>query len=262
VGEDRLEGRLMALWCRDLPTVTPRQAAVPKPVTLIVPFYENPQFLADQIAIWQGYRPELAALLRIIVVDDGSPTTAAAEVARRQDPHRRLNLRVFRIGVDIRWNWLAARNIGFHHAADGWCLVTDIDHVVPEATLERCLQDAHDPAVVYAFARREHTGQRIHPHSASFLMTRTLFWRIGGYDEALSGYYGTDGEFRRRVAKAAPLQLLPYALVRHEFVADSSTRRYLRKQPEDARVRQLVAARRTGWKPRALSFPYEDQTPC
>lgn len=249
----------MALWCRDLPLVTVARSRVPKPVTLIVPYYCNPVFLARQLDHWLTFGA-LREHLAIIIVDDGSPETPAADVVARQSPSHRRQVRVFRIEEDRRWNWLAARNIGFHHASEGWCLVTDIDHLVPKDTLEACLYGVHDTRVAYAFARREHTGAAIHPHSASFLLTRALFWQTGGYDEALSGYYGSDGEFRKRLARIAPLKVLTDTLIRYERVGDSSTTRYLRKQPEDAAVRRLVAARTVDWRPRVLSFPYTEVT--
>ena len=67
-------------------------------------------------------------------------------------------IRLFRIREDRRWNWLAARNRGAHEAADGWLLMTDMDHVIPEATMAAVVTGAHDPAVIYGFRRRESTG--------------------------------------------------------------------------------------------------------
>ncbi len=238
-------------WCADLPRA---RVAVgqPKPVTLIIPYYDNPNFLQTQAEVWRAYPSDLAARLTVIVVDDGSPTPA---VMPRGLP---CAVRLFRIAVDVRWNWLAARNIGAHHAEDGWLLLTDMDHVLPVETLRAVQMGQHDPCVVYAFARREHTGEPRSPHSASFLMTRAMFWQIGGYDEALSGHYGTDGEYRRQIVRQAPIHVLPDALVRHEHVGDSSTARYARKQPVDANVRRLVASRGPDWRPRVLSFPYAE----
>lgn len=249
----------MALWCRDFPTVSVPQGAGNKPFTLILPYYENPQFLKTQIGWWNTFSETLRHYVRAIVVDDGSPS-APAEPIVKANPAR-IPLSLFRIGPDIRWNWLAARNIGAHHAKDGWLLLTDIDHVLPASTAEALIYGKHDPAVVYAFSRIEHTGEPASPHSASFFMTKQMFWKIGGYDETLSGFYGTDGDYRRRLAKHAKIQILEDRLIRHEYQGDSSTTAYLRKQPEDSAVKALVAKRGKGWTPKVLSFPYAQVFP-
>jgi glycosyltransferase involved in cell wall biosynthesis len=244
------------LWCAAFPTVTVPHSDMAKPVTVVVPYYENPQFFKTQLTHWSLLADDLLAHVRFIVVDDGSPDQPLTV----GDGVQGVKLRVFRILVDVRWNWLAARNIGMHHAEDGWCLLTDIDHIIPETTFRRVVYGQHEPDVIYAFSRAEHTGEPINPHSASFLMTRKTFWKVGGYDEALSGHYGTDGDFRRRCAAVAPFEILSDRLIRHEYQGDSSTARYQRKQPEDAAVRGIVASRGKGWRPKVLSFPYEEVT--
>lgn len=241
----------MALWCRHLKTAAVEHGTIPKRLTLVLPFYDNHAFLQTQLRRWAAWPQSASEHVEVIIVDDGSPMPLSITAPP-------VRLRQFRIDVDVRWNWLAARNIGAHHAAGEWLLLTDMDHVVPNDTLWSVIFSQHDPKVVYAFSRREHTGQIVNPHSASFLMTKALFWKIGGYDEALSGFYGTDGEYRRRVAARARMQILPDYLERHEYVDDSSTSRYKRKQPEDARVRQLIAARTKTWFPKTLSFPYHE----
>jgi hypothetical protein len=251
---------MKGLWCANIPTVTVPMGETPKPLTLILPYYENRAFFGAQIVHWRTMPDPLRKHLSVIVVDDGSPYHPAEDVLSQFPPCS--FLRLFRIEVDIRWNWLAARNIGAHYARDGWLLLTDMDHVLPIATLQALIYGQHDPSLVYVFHRTEHTGERITPHSASFFMTRKTFWKIGGYDEALSGHYGTDGEFRHRLAKVAGMRLLTQHLERHEYQGDSSTLRYKRKQPEDAGVRRIVAARRAGWTPTTLSFPYHEVTPA
>lgn len=239
-------------WAARLPRVTVPRGVTPKALTFIYPYYENAQFLRAQWRTWHGYAADLRQHVSAIVVDDGSPTPAVLP----EDPP--FPVRLFRIGVDIRWNWLAARNIGAHHASDGWLLLTDMDHVVPEDTLRGLVYGQHDPGVIYVFSRREHTGEPVAPHSASFFMTKAMFWTIGGYDERLSGFYGTDGLYRRRAQAIASLQILSDALVRHEFQADSSTTRYQRKQPIDASLPAVAAACQNGSGRKTLSFPYQE----
>jgi hypothetical protein len=255
----------MALWCRDFPTVSVPQGIGNKSFTVVLPYFENPQFLRQQIGWWGTYSETLRHYVVAIVVDDGSPS-APAEPIVRANPAR-IPLSLYRIGADVRWNWLAARNIGAHHAKvmdhDGnvWLLLTDMDHVLPASTAESLMYGKHDPNVVYAFSRIEHTGEPASPHSASFFMTKQMFWKIGGYDETLSGFYGTDGDYRRRLAQHAKIQILEDRLIRHEHQGDSSTTKYLRKQPEDAAVKSIIAKRGKGWKPKVLSFPYEQVFP-
>jgi hypothetical protein len=244
-------------WCAALPVVDIAQGTHPKPLTLVLPYYENAVFLQErQIPQWTNYPEPWRAYLSAILVDDGStdhPLDAALSAHYPPFP-----IRSFRIEVDVRWNWLAARNVAMHRAPDGWCLLTDMDHVVPQMTIQRVLFGQHDPAIIYGFSRQEWTGETIAPHPNSWLMTRAMFWKIGGYDETLSGYYGTDGDYRRRCAAAAPIQILTDPLIRYEWVGDSSTTRYLRKQPEDAAVKRIVAARGKHWRPKTLSFPYRE----
>lgn len=241
----------------DAPMCRPGRALRKKELTLIYPYYENPSFLNCQIENWSKYPQDVLDRITVIVVDDGSPRSPARAALRNPD-ELPFAFRLFRIDVDVRWNWLAARNIGLHHAKDDWCLLTDMDHVLsPHAALD-IIESEHDGNTIYRFTRRECTGELIHPHPNSMLMTRSMFWRVGGYDETLSGHYGTDGDWRRRCAATAQIRTLPTELIRWEHVGDSSTTDYQRKQPMDANKRKLLAQRRPGWRPKTLSFPYHE----
>jgi hypothetical protein len=250
----------MGLWCKDLPFVTVEQSRVPKDVTLVVPYYESPYFFAQQLSAWTRIAWQMALRVSFIVVDDGSPKHPAKVVVDSVGEVRPTLFKLFRIDQDVPWNWLAARNIGAHEARDGWLLLTDMDHVVPSETINSVVHGVHRIDTIYGFSRREHTGKPAQPHANSFLMTRKMYWeQFGGYDETLSGHYGTNGDAYRRMWKVAPMAILTDQLVRHEFVADSSTTQFKRKLPEDAAaVSKLVRARGHGWKPKTLSFAYHE----
>ncbi len=207
--------------------------------------------------MWHGFPDDLKVNLRVIIVDDASPERPAVEAIA--DLAHPFPIKLYRIEEDKRWNWIAARNVAMKETRDGWHLTTDIDHFVNEALARSLVYGEHHEACVYKFARREHTGQRIKPHSNSYFLTREMYWRIGGHDESFSGFYGSDGDHRRRVERTAPVVMLPDELVRYEYVGDSSTTVFQRKTREDAAHRaSIIAARQPGWKPKTLSFPYHE----
>jgi len=239
--------------CDDAPVVKVKIDRVPRGFTLMMPYYENAQFFEHQLDHLRNF--PLSSYMRVIIVDDGSPEKPAEAVARKFKKDFTRGLQLYRIDVDVRWNWLAARNIGFHHAMNGWVAVTDMDHILPYETAVTLVFGLHDEKTIYRFSR---TGAKTHPHPNSWFMTRNMYWRIGGYDEALSGHYGTDGEYRRRCAATAPICIMDVPLELHEHEGDASTTHYKRKQPEDAAVKKLIKARGKDWKPKVLSFPYHE----
>lgn len=233
-------------------------------VTLCLPYYMNPGMLRLQYENLAGLPDELKAHLRLIVVDDGSPRDPAlpppADIG--------LPVEIFRIGVDVRWNQDAARNIAAHEARDGWLLLTDIDHLPPSWTLRAVLRDRLDGHCVYRFARAtapELTPYKPHPNS--WLMTRAMYWAAGGYEERTAGFYGTDGPWRDQVAAAADacggsVIQRKDVLIRYprEVVADASTTTYARKTDADRdNIRRIRAeiAESGDIAPRTLTFPYE-----
>ena len=240
-------------WNADVKTISVPLGSEPKPFTIVLPFYEAHTFLFTHLHEWGNYPEEIRRNISAIVVDDGSPEAAP------QCWVKGFQIRQFRIEVDVPWNWLAARNIGAHHAPDGWMLMTDMDHILPVETAHALIYGQHDPSIVYAFSRREHTGEKVNPHSASFFMTREMFWRIGGYDERLSGVYGTDGAYRKRVQAKTWIRVLEDELVRHEYVEDSSVTRYERKTERMRELRRKrFASVPAGSPPKVLSFPYHE----
>lgn len=214
-----------------------------KPITLIFPFYQNQDMLWRQLAFMAEYAEDIKKNLRLIVVDDGSPEPA------RMHGYYGYDMELYRFDVDIRWGWLQARNLGVERANTKWVLLTDIDHMVPEATMRLLMEDKHNGKFVYRFRRvdaPDMTPYKEHPNS--WFLTKDMFNRIGGYDERYLGFYGTDCVFRDAVnANSAGTVMLEAPLIRvpREVVKDASTTTYGRKEEQDRinvrRIRTMIA---------------------
>lgn len=265
-------------------------AAHANDVTLCMAYYENPEILIRQYGALNLMPKAVRDHLSLIVVDDGSPTMPAegCGVMLKRDvvegkpdgqwktfmpasKPRALGLAGFqllRMDVDVRWNQDACRNLAVTQAKTKWVLLTDVDHLIPAETWAAVIARRLSWKTVYTFQRRTgpHLSHR-NPHPNTWLMTADTFDAAGGYDERFAGYYGTDAEFRDRLAAHARIEILGALLTRvpRETVPDASTTTYLRKQPEDALGIPRIKAERAllaNWKPLRLTFPYHLVSEC
>lgn len=250
-------------------------------LTLVLPFYMNGSMLREHQAIWHSYPDDLKAHLHVIVVDDCSPKNKALEAVPDIEAVGLASVRIYRnVQKDIRWNWLFCRNLGMQEATTEWVLLTDIDHAMPVETLRALLTMPLEPKNVYRLARVDafrpwpyaiadcpvRPNKRYHPNT--WLMTRKMYDAIGGYDERLSGCYGTDGEFRDRVRDhSKAIVLLEDVLVRYprEIVKDASTPPELLTRKDDPandfelRYRRIEREKLGKWRPLRVTFKWEKQ---
>jgi hypothetical protein len=223
-----------------------------KPVTLLLPYYENQGMLAMQLEQLSTYDPETLQAFRLIVVDDGSQQHPA-HISSCPVPFE-----LYRCLVDVRWNWIFCRNLAVSRVDTEWILMTDIDHLVPASTARALVFDEHAPDVAYTFSRisaRSREPER--SHANSWFMTRALFDRVGGYDERFAGCYGSDFDFATRVRATAAIAQLPSELERvpRSLVADASTTAYTRTE-RIGRIPKILR-QRGDEKPLRLTFPWE-----
>jgi hypothetical protein len=230
-------------------------------LTFICAFFENQGMLLEQQRMWASYPPDLRRHFHAIVTDDCSPDGREAKPVF--EPVDIASYRLFRAQEKKRWNWLFARNLGVQEATTEWVLLTDIDHVLPIATLRWIVEARLDPTIVYRFSRVDAPNLTPYkPHPNTWMMTRAMFDKVGGYDERFSGYYGSDSEFRERVQEAASCVMMqPQALIRYprEVIADASTTTYQRKAKEDGvNVPRIKEARSKieKWRPLRVQLPY------
>jgi len=229
--------------------------------TLIMAYYENPKMLQVQYDHIRALPESIRKFISVIIVDDGSPKFPAVP------PDKDLgivDLQIYRMGVDVRWNQDACRNIGVRHAKTEWVLLTDMDHLVPADTWNEVLwiKITNPDQYYWMFPRvsaPDMSDYKHHPNT--WFMTRTLYDKMGGYDERFAGIYGTDGDFARRLRPHAQLQWFATPIIRvpSTEVADAATTAYDRKTPADYEGRERVNRERAqipNWKSLRYSFPY------
>lgn len=201
-------------------------------VTLIVPYYRNPQMLAEQVGAWNTYPRGF----QFIVVDDGSPEPAEPIVVNGASTSLLERLSLYRIDVDIPWNRGGARNLGTFQAETKWIIHVDIDHLFPTESANALLRADVDDDRWYRF-RRYRNGKadatrkkdkippdqlfgEIHPHVDSYLCTRDLYIKVGGYDEDYSGCLGGGNPFLSFMSQAAPVLMMPNDVVLYVYTRD------------------------------------------
>lgn len=230
-------------------------------VTVCLAYYENPSMLEHQLVAFELMGATARRHLRLVVIDDGSPKYPA-----RIPAGLGFDVSLYRMQVDIPWNQDACRNLAVSQAETDWVLLTDMDHLVPERTLVYAITKALDETCVYTFSRVTAPSLApYHPHPNSWLLTRAMYDRIGGYDERYAGIYGTDGAFRRGVEREARKTIaLKDVLVRvpREHIPDASTTSLERKSDANTEAKkrvdaEIAAAVAEAARPIRGRFPWE-----
>lgn len=194
--------------------------------------------------------------VELCVCDDGSPE------AERPDRIPAVPAVLLRHLEDRLWHQHAARNTAALYARAPWLLLTDMDHALPADSLLRILAalPSLDKECAYQLERVETDGsvtRNTHgvpkPHPNTWLMTRQLYWRIGGYDERHCGGYGTDAYFRRSLPRIDLLPGAPIVRYHRGVIADASTNEDRGKRkppPKDGLPTRLTMEHEVVWDTR------------
>lgn len=162
----------------------------------IVPVFFNQKnscVLTDLLRHYAQYEEGLLAKIHFIIVDDCSPLEV------RIPADITLNYSLFRISTDIRWNQAGARNLGVVYAPCPKIILSDSDHVFPEALFRKILCSSVPRRTLFKFRRENAQGQRIKSAYNIFYTSKALFFAALGYDETFCGHYGYEDVFFREV---------------------------------------------------------------
>lgn len=235
-------------------------------LSVCFPYHNQPAMLAVQHDHFRNIPKWVADAIEVVVCDDASDKPA------RHDPRAQVDTRVFRIRPPhIAWSHRCATNIAAHHATGDWLLLTDIDHIVENKTLQHLVAalDTYDTERVYTFRRRDRGGNYIKPHPDTWLIHRDMWARIGGWDERYRGLYGQNARIWERVRKHAGEPFpLPFDLVLYtrDIVPDASSPPEMYDSRADDkteihRLRRQFKRAGTFFESHQLTAPYDEVMP-
>lgn len=190
-----------------------------------IAYYNTPGLLEWQKEVWSTYSQRVKDDVAICVVDDHSPTYPIVPV---EVPG--LHIEIYRLANEKSKNWIMARNLAADKLDTEWILFTDMDHTLLDTTISKLFNSFHllDDNSVYTFEREVYgTGEVIKSHGASYLMKRSLFWKLGGYDERCKTmYHHFHGMWRSKARKTVDWVCLdlPLSCIVPEFVERPSSR--------------------------------------
>jgi hypothetical protein len=202
---------------------------------LALTYYNAPQMLRAQMVYWQSYPKEVAKHFKIILIDDGSQIAPAREQLKAIQSLPSIPVELYQIKKDIPQNTFGARNLAMHIASverAKWVLNLDIDHVFPIESALSFLNikfSLKSNTYYYPLRYQVHSNwkEKIGRHSDTYLISPDLFWKTGGYDEYLTGYYynGASLHFRKalgRIAQGVELRSLYTLFHSSAIVHDAS----------------------------------------
>lgn len=238
-------------------------------VTLIVPYYRQPNMLRKQLEVMEGYPLQM----RMIIVDDCSPEPALP-IIQEFSHGLRSRIDLYRITVDKPWNRGGARNLAAQEAKTEWIVHVDTDHVLPADCAARLLAFNPEPNRWYRFSRyrqgaADHTRRKdkldpsakfgkIHEHIDSYLCQKSLYWKAGGYNEDFTGCLGGGSPFLAEMTKLSKPLLLPDDIHLHVYtsdvIKDASITTLSRNTDEFARRKAKMRGNYRGHDP--IRFPW------
>jgi hypothetical protein len=182
-------------------------------ITIYFPYYNQPTVLEFVLKNYLKFSKEIREKINILIVDDGSEIFPAIDVINKfTNLQSELNITLYRITIDIKWNQPEANNLAISKIETEYFVRLDIDHFFDETNIKNLLKLNPQKNEFYSFNRISvSTNNEIEvkrPHPNSYLMSKKNYDIIGGYNEYFCGNYGDDIDFLPRAEKILKRVLL------------------------------------------------------
>lgn len=156
-------------------------------ITIIQTYYDDPSFLRQAIEHWKKF----TVPVKIILVDDGSEKYPAIDTMEHYRVGR--NVSLYAVEENIGFNSHGCRNLGAAVAKTDWLIFLDIDHFISPEDLQKIYHMDLDQNFWYSF-KTSHNNN-IFPSMNSFMCSKDMFEKGGGYNESWTPHHYGDREF-------------------------------------------------------------------
>ena len=169
-------------------------------ITLGTTYYENPEYLYRFLQLHRSKVDE------IIIIDDYSEKYPAENLFEKED-----NVKLYKVTKNYGFNSHGCRNLIVNQAKNDWVCLVDVDREFYDAgnDILRLHNKELDPEILYKFVVHVHEfGNCVHQSVNDFLIHKSLFNRVGGYDEECQGYRIGDRQLFQQISNFAKTQTL------------------------------------------------------
>lgn len=177
-------------------------------LTIYFPYYNQPDSLRKQLFNFFSFDSNILKYLNIIIVDDGSLQSPALPIIQSFKNIQKINIQLIKINIDIPWNQPEANNVAFRECKTEYMIRNDIDHYFNEVNIVKILNYPFKNNYYYSFNRKNEQFNSGSSPPNIYIMKKTDYFKIGGYNEYFSGNYGDDIEFLPRANKLLTRKLI------------------------------------------------------
>lgn len=170
-------------------------------VTLGTTYYNNPENIVPFVEHHLEYLDEL------IIVDDGSADSY--HILKYVQPSEKIKL--YRVKHDYGFNSHGCRNLIMRESENEFVILIDSDRMIhnPFHSINIIKDMILERDRLYLFpAHFWKIGCGIHESVNDFIISKTHFFSVGGYDEEIIGYRGGDISFRNQLLNFGTEEIL------------------------------------------------------
>jgi len=224
-------------------------------VTIVCAVFGQPNMLLRQLTEFANYQEDIRENLRFIIVDDHGDPAVTPHVGALFN--ELFPTEVYRVEDEINWNQMGARNLGMERAPDGWCLMIDPDMVIEATTMFRMIAATNKLGegnlIKFGLKHVNEPKRDVDMSSPNtYLIQRSDFWKVKGYDEDFAGNKGwSDVQLldqlssHFKIHKRPDLHALFYSTNQIDDAAVTSLDRST-KHNRGIRLKKVAQARRRG----------------